>query len=395
MSGSMLPPLVEPGPPLTPEETARYARHLTLPEVGIEGQRRLRNARVLVIGAGGLGSPVLLYLAAAGVGIIGVVDDDHVELSNLHRQVLHGVDDLGRAKVDSARDAVAALDPAVTVRTHPVRLTSDNVLDLFAQYDLVVDGADNFATRYLVADAGEITRTPVVWGSILRFDGQVSTFWPGHGPLYRDLFPLPPAPGEVPSCAQAGVLGALCGSVGSAMAAEVVRLVTGAGRSFVGRLMVHDALRGTWEEIPVRPDPRRAPVTELGNDESSCDVATPRPAPTDEVGPNELAGLVVDSTSAVTVVDVREQSEFATLRLPTARLLPLDRLLADPELLPEGPVVLHCQSGVRSARALTAVQAHGRHDVRHLAGGIQAWLLAGLPVESDSREERQDDGDVR
>lgn len=259
-----LPPLVEPGPPLTDAERARYARHLLLPEIGDVGQRRLRAARVCVIGAGGLGAPVLQYLAAAGVGRIGVVDDDVVDVTNLQRQVIHGHADVGRPKVDSAAESVRAIDPGVEVVPHRVRLAEDTV-DLLADYDVVVDGADNFPTRYLVNDACVRLGLPEVWGSVLRFDAQVSVFWgrppagvPAAGVDLRDLFPEPPAEGTVPSCAVAGVLGALCGQVGSLMATEVVKLVTGVGRPLLGRVAVLDALAGVWREVPLRPSGRRA-----------------------------------------------------------------------------------------------------------------------------------------
>uniref|UniRef100_UPI000B27A009 ThiF family adenylyltransferase n=1 Tax=Cellulosimicrobium cellulans TaxID=1710 RepID=UPI000B27A009 len=280
-----LAPLVAPGRELTTEELERYARHLSLPGVGPEGQRRLAAARVLVVGAGGLGSPALLYLAAAGVGTIGIVDDDAVDTSNLQRQVIHGGADVGRRKVDSARDAIGDVNPHVRVVAHPVRLDADNALDVLRGYDVVLDGADNFPTRYLVSDAAEVLGIPVVWGSIYRFQGQVSVFWgrprfasdpaadvdaPGRdagaaprGVTYRDVFPVPPPPGAAPDCATGGVLGAMCGTVGSVMATEALKLVTGAGTTLLGRLAVYDALDLTWRQLAVRPDPTRAPVTEV------------------------------------------------------------------------------------------------------------------------------------
>jgi sulfur-carrier protein adenylyltransferase/sulfurtransferase len=263
-----LPPLVAPSAePLSPEELARYSRHLALPGIGVEGQRRLRAARVLVVGAGGLGSPALLYLAAAGVGTIGIVDDDRVETSNLQRQVIHGGSDVGRPKVDSARDAIAEVNPHVDVRVHAHRLDASNVLDVLAGYDVVLDGTDNFATRYLVGDAAEIAGIPCVWGSIFRFQGQVAVFWAtppvGEGVVYRDVFPEPPPPGTVPDCATGGVLGAMCGAIGSVMATEAIKLVTGAGRTLLGRLAVYDSLDLTWRHLTVRADPARVPVTAL------------------------------------------------------------------------------------------------------------------------------------
>ena len=248
-------PLVEPADGLSPAEVERYSRHLIIPEIGSLGQRRLKNAKVLVIGAGGLGSPALLYLAAAGVGTLGIVDDDDVDLSNLQRQVIHGVADVGRPKIESARDAIAALNPLVDVRLHNVRLDASNALDLFAGYDLILDGADNFATRYLVNDAAAILGKPYVWGSIFRFDGQVSVFWEQHGPTYRDLYPEAPPAGSVPSCGEGGVFGMLCAAVGSLMVTEAVKLITGVGRSLLGRVALFDALGGSWREIKVSRDP--------------------------------------------------------------------------------------------------------------------------------------------
>ncbi|HEU5241682.1 MAG TPA: molybdopterin-synthase adenylyltransferase MoeB, partial [Ornithinibacter sp.] len=249
------PPLVPPGPELTAQERTRYARHLLLPGLGTDGQRRLRAARVLVVGAGGLGSPALLYLAAAGVGTIGVVDDDVVETTNLQRQVVHGVADVGRPKTASAAEAVHAISPETEVVEHRERLDAGNALDVVADYDLVLDGADNFPTRYLVGDACARLGVPHVWGSVFRFDGQVSVWWAGEGPCYACVFPHQPPTDAVPSCAVGGVLGAVCAGIGSVMATEAVKLVTGTGEPLVGRLLVHDALRQTWDTLPVAADP--------------------------------------------------------------------------------------------------------------------------------------------
>ena len=276
-TGNPLPgPLVEPADGLSPEEVERYSRHLIIPEIGAIGQRRLKNAKVLVIGAGGLGSPALLYLAAAGVGTLGIIDDDDVDLSNLQRQVIHGVADVGRPKIESARDAIAALNPLVDVRLHNVRLDASNALELFAGYDLILDGADNFATRYLVNDAAAILGKPYVWGSIFRFDGQVSVFWEQHGPTYRDLYPEAPPAGSVPSCGEGGVFGMLCAAVGSLMVTEAVKLITGVGRSLLGRVALYDALGGTWREIKVARDPAAERVTELTDYEAFCGIAPRR-----------------------------------------------------------------------------------------------------------------------
>ncbi|OMH36972.1 molybdopterin-synthase adenylyltransferase MoeB [Tersicoccus sp. Bi-70] len=374
-----LPPLVEPAELLTREETARYSRQVILPDVGLDGQRRLKNARVLVVGAGGLGSPVLLYLAAAGVGTIGVIDDDVVDTSNLQRQVIHRVEDVGRLKVDSAADAVTALNPLVTVVRHAERLTAATALDLLGRYDLVIDGTDNFATRYLVSDAAELTGRPVVWGSILRFDGQVSVFWGRHGPTYRDLFPEPPAPGSVPDCATAGVFGALCAAVGSMMATEAIKLITGTGVTLLGRILVFDALTAAWRELRVAPDPGRRPVTGL---ESDADDTAAEPLATDPDVPTitatDLAALLADRDAGrveVDVIDVREAPEAAIVAIEGARLVPMDELLSGRETVDPGrPVVLHCKAGTRSAVVARHLIAAGHADVRHLDGGILAWV---------------------
>ncbi len=381
--GDVLPPLVAPAAGLSPEELRRYDRHLLLPQVGLTGQLRLKNARVLVVGAGGLGSPVLAYLAAAGVGVLGVVDDDVVEVSNLQRQIVHGQDDVGRAKVDSAAESVASWNPHVQVRTHRTRVTAENAMELLADYDLVADGTDNFATRYLLNDACALAGKPYVWASILRFDGQLSVFWAGHGPCYRCLFPEPPAPGTVPSCAEGGVLGVLCGAVGSAQAAEVVKLVTGAGEPLVGRLALHDALAPSWDTLPVAADPR-CPL--CGDEPTITSLATARPGPGSEdeellpsVEAEELRRMLAERERGerrFTLVDVREPHEHEVSRIEGAVLVP--RSLVDahgwPEDLGAGePLVLYCRSGVRSATSLRELRAAGRADVTHLTGGLDAW----------------------
>src|SRR6476469_4663221 len=275
-----IPPLVAPGPELTTEQKARYARHILLPEVGVDGQRRLANARVLVVGAGGLGSPALMYLAAAGVGTIGVVDDDVVDASNLQRQVVHGVADVGRPKTESAAETVAAINPLVTVVRHDLRLTSENALEVLADYDVVLDGADNFATRYLVNDACVLLGLPHVWGSIYRFDGQVSVWFAGVGPCYRCVFPEPPPPDAVPSCATGGVLGVLCAAIGSVQVAEAIKLIVGQGDPLVGRLLVNDALRQTWDSLRVSQNPAcplcgdHPTIHELVDYEAFCGLST-------------------------------------------------------------------------------------------------------------------------
>jgi molybdopterin/thiamine biosynthesis adenylyltransferase/rhodanese-related sulfurtransferase len=369
-------PLVEPGPELDPEQVLRYSRHVLLPDVGSVGQRRLTAARVLVVGAGGLGSPVITYLAAAGVGTIGVVDDDVVDHSNLQRQVLHGTADVGRPKVDSAAEAVAAINPLVRVESHQVRLTAQNALDVLRGYHLVVDGADNFATRYLVSDACALLGVPEVWGSVFRFDAQVSVFWAGQGPTYRDLFPEPPPPGAVPSCAEGGVLGAMCGAVGSVMATEAVKLLTGTGEPLVGRLLVLDALAMTWRTLTLRPDPQATPVTSLVDTAAACEVPDRLP-PDAVVGAVELARLLRETPDEVLLVDVRGADEHALVAIPGAVLVPLSRILsgdAVAELPRDRRIVLHCKSGGRSEQALRALRDSGFTDVAHLDGGVLAWV---------------------
>jgi adenylyltransferase/sulfurtransferase len=407
---SAIPPLVGPGPELTVEEIERYSRHLTLAQVGEIGQRRLTNARVLVIGAGGLGAPVLHYLAAAGVGTIGIVDDDRVSVSNLQRQVLHGVEDVGDLKTESAARALARLNPLVTVRQYPVRLNAQNARDIVAGYDLVLDGADNFGTRYLVSDACALAGIPCVWGSILRFEGRVSVFWSGRGPTYRDLHPEPPPAGEVPSCAEGGVLGMLPGTIGSIMAAEAVKLVTGIGESLLGRLLLHDALAMTWRELRVVADPAAPPVTEVsdgvtradglgvcvrgpgtaGESGAGPDAATPEGGGPTSSGPVVTAEMLdrrAAGSAEFALVDVREEWERRLVSIPGAIPVALDALLDQGiEALPVEargvPVVLHCKAGGRSARALARLQpdfANREETVRHLDGGVLAWVRDVAP----------------
>ncbi|MFI7481530.1 molybdopterin-synthase adenylyltransferase MoeB [Kocuria sp. M1R5S2] len=385
---SPLPPLVAPGPDLTREELERYARHLTLPGIGPEGQRRLKNARVLVVGAGGLGSPALQYLAAAGVGTIGIVDDDVVAVSNLQRQVVHTTADVGRPKAESAADAVAALNPLVDVRTHTVRLGADNAVEILGGYDLVLDGADNFATRYVVSDAAALTGTPCVWGSILRFEGQVSVFWAGHGPTYRDLYPEAPPDGEVPSCAEGGVFGMLPATVGSVMVTEAVKLITGTGEPLLGRILLHDALAMTWREMRLAADPDAAPVTAVVEPEAVC--ALPGAGPTETLSAPELARLLERrerGEASFALVDVREDWERELVAIPGALAVPLQELLdrgadALPAEARGADLVLHCKAGARSATALEALRpffARREERVRHLEGGVLAWVAQVEP----------------
>ncbi len=391
-------PLVEPLEHLPAEQSLRYARHLSLAEFGDEAQRRLANARVLVIGAGGLGAPTLLYLAAAGVGTLGIIDDDLVDESNLQRQVIHGMSDLDRPKVESARDTIRDINPYVSVELHQHRLDNSNAVELFGQYDLILDGTDNFATRYLVADACEIADKPYVWGSILRFNGQVSVFWASHGPTYRDLFPEPPAPGSVPSCAEGGVLGVLPGSIGTMMATEAIKLITGMGEPLLGRLLVHDALAMTYDVLDLAPDPHRVPVTALTDYHVLCGVAT---TPTDaqeepmesEITPAQLKTWLDERAEGkrhFVLVDVREPFERDINQIEGAVSIPMDRFASGEamgeldELTDHGqvPIVLHCKVGGRSGRCLDFLHAQGRTDAVHLGGGIDAWVDEIEPHQS-------------
>ncbi|WP_237571843.1 adenylyltransferase/sulfurtransferase MoeZ [Mycolicibacterium lacusdiani] len=377
-----MPPLVEPAASLTREEVARYSRHLIIPDLGVDGQKRLKNARVLVIGAGGLGSPTLLYLAAAGVGTIGIVEFDVVDESNLQRQIIHGQSDIGRSKAQSARDSIKEINPLVDVRLHEVRLEPDNAVELFEQYDLILDGTDNFATRYLVNDAAVLAGKPYVWGSIYRFEGQVSVFWEdapnGLGLNYRDLYPEPPPPGMVPSCAEGGVLGILCASIASVMGTEAIKLLTGIGDPLLGRLMVYDALDMTYRTIKIRKDPATPKITELIDYEAFCGVVSDEAAQAASgatVTPRELREML-DSGKKVALIDVREPVEWDINHIDGAELIPKSALEAGDGLarLPHDRVpVLYCKTGVRSAEALAAVKKAGFADALHLQGGIVAW----------------------
>ena len=374
-----LPPLVEPADGLTIDEVRRYSRHLIIPEVAMTGQKRLKNAKVLCVGAGGLGSPALMYLAAAGVGTLGIVDFDTVDESNLQRQIIHGQSDIGRSKATSARDSVREINPLVNVIVHETRLDNDNVMDIFAGYDLILDGTDNFATRYLVNDAAVLLHKPYVWGSIYRFDGQVSVFWDDYGPNYRDLYPVPPPPGMVPSCAEGGVLGVLCACIGSAMVNEAIKLITGIGTTLVGRLLVFDALEMEWTEIKIRKDPNTAPVTELIDYESFCGVVSDE-AQAAAAGSTILATdlkELIDAEKPIFLVDVREPAEWEIVRIPGATLIPKDEILRGEALasLPQDrQIVMYCKTGVRSAETLAAVKNAGFADAVHVQGGVTAWV---------------------
>lgn len=379
---SSLPPLVQPAAELTRDEVARYSRHLIIPDFGIDGQKRLKNARVLVIGAGGLGSPTLLYLAAAGVGTIGIVEFDVVDESNLQRQIIHGQSDVGRSKALSARDSILEINPLVTVNLHEFRLDTDNAVPLFEQYDLILDGTDNFATRYLVNDAAVLAHKPYVWGSIYRFSGQVSVFWEdapdGRGLNYRDLYPEPPAPGTVPSCAEGGVLGILCASVASVMGTEAIKLITGIGTPLLGRLMIYDALDMTYRTIAIRKDPATPKITELIDYDEFCGVvsdAAAEAAADSTVTPLELRDMI-DAGKPVALIDVREPAEWAINHIEGAELIPKSTLDSGAGLarVPQDRIaVLYCKTGIRSAEALLALKQAGFADALHLQGGIVAW----------------------
>ena len=384
-----LPPLVAPAAELTVDEVRRYSRHIIIPDVGMDGQKRLKNAKVLCVGAGGLGSPALMYLAAAGVGTLGIVEFDTVDESNLQRQIIHGQSDVGRSKAQSAADSVREINPLINVNVHETRLDNDNVMEIFSQYDLIVDGTDNFATRYMVNDACVLLNKPYIWGSIYRFDGQASVFWSEYGPCYRCLYPEPPPPGMVPSCAEGGVLGVLCASIGSIQVNEAIKVLAGIGDPLVGSLMVYDALEMSYRKIKVRKDPNcavcspNATVTELIDYDYFCGAVS-----------DAAKDAIVDSTISVrqlkdmlderdkgerdfVLIDVREQNEWDIVNIPGAVLIPKNEFLLGDALtrLPQDrPVVLHCKAGGRSAEVLAVVKGAGFGDAVHVGGGVLAWV---------------------
>ena len=380
-----LPPLVTPADELTVDEVRRYSRHLIIPDVGMTGQKRLKNARVLCVGAGGLGSPALLYLAAAGVGTLGIVDFDVVDESNLQRQIIHGQSDVGRPKAESARDSIRELNPLVNVVLHTERLDSDNAMEIFAQYDLIVDGTDNFATRYLVNDACVLLGKPYVWGSIYRFDGQASVFWAEYGPCYRCLYPEPPPPGMVPSCGEGGVLGVLCASIGSIQVNEAIKVITGIGEPLAGRLMIYDALEMSYRTVRVRKDPECAvcgknpTITELIDYEEFCGAVSEdalNAASGSTITATELKAML-DNDEKIFLIDVREPNEYEIVSIPGSVLIPKDQFLNGSALekLPQDRrIVLHCKSGARSAECLAVVHNAGFSDAVHVGGGVLAWV---------------------
>ena len=371
------PPLVDPGPALSAQQARRYSRQIVIPQIQESGQERIRNAKVLCIGAGGLGSPALMYLAAAGVGTIGIVDFDTVDETNLHRQVLYGQSDIGKKKVDVAKSKIEESNPLVSVSTYPVRINPSNVLEIMAGYDIVIDATDNFATRYLINDAAVLLNKPYVWGSVNRFDGQAAVFWSSLGPCYRCLHPEPPAPGTVQNCADAGVLGVLCASIASIQVNEVIKAITGIGELQIGKLMIYEALEAEHSKIDIHKNPlcvicgeNPTQVSLLENYESFCGVAS---AP--EISVEDLKKKFAANDDFI-LIDVREPDEFASSRIPGSVLIPkahfFDATALD--LLPrDKEIILHCRSGVRSAHCLAIIQGAGFMNSRHLGGGILAW----------------------
>jgi adenylyltransferase/sulfurtransferase len=376
-------PVVDLREDLDLDEIRRYSRHLIMPEVAMDGQQRLKAAKVLCIGAGGLGSPVAMYLAAAGVGTLGIVEFDVVDETNLQRQIIHGQSDIGRSKAESARDTIAEINPNVNVVLHETRLDSSNALEILKDYDLVVDGTDNFPTRYLVNDACVLLHKPYVWGSIFRFEGQASVFWADRGPCYRCLYPEPPPPGMVPSCAEGGVLGVLCATIGSIQATEAVKLLIGAGNPLIGRLKLYDALEMELKTIRVRKDPScpicgdDPSIHELIDYEEFCGIRGAEPEIEGEVPsvtPDELARLMKGERKPV-LVDVREPFEVDISRLPfEQKLMPMNEVVNRVhELSTADDIVLYCRSGARSAQATQFLQSIGYTKVRNLTGGINAY----------------------
>ncbi|ASY26675.1 adenylyltransferase/sulfurtransferase MoeZ [Candidatus Planktophila versatilis] len=389
------PPLVTPGPALTVAEVRRYSRHLIIPDVAMAGQQRMMNAKVLCVGAGGLGSPALMYLAAAGIGTLGIVEYDTVDESNLQRQIIHGQSDIGKSKAQSAKEKIAEINPYVNVITHETRLDNSNVMEIFSQYDIIVDGTDNFATRYLVNDACVLLKKPYVWGSIYRFDGQASVFWAEYGPCYRCLYPEPPPPGMVPSCAEGGVLGVLCATIGSIQTTEAIKVLTGVGEPLIGSLMVYDALDMSFRKIKVRKDPNCPLCSQnptqtalLPDYEAFCGVlsdAAQEASAGSTITVQELKSKI-DAQENYYLIDVREPSEYEIVKIPTAHLIPKQGFIDGSVLatLPQDrPIILHCKSGVRSAECLAILKDAGFSDASHVFGGVVAWakqIDTSLPV---------------
>ncbi len=371
------PPLVNPGPALSGEQARRYSRQIVIPQIQASGQERIRNAKVLCIGAGGLGSPALMYLAAAGVGTIGIVDFDTVDETNLHRQILFGQSDIGKKKVDVARTKIQESNPLVAVNIYPLRIDTTNVLEIMSNYDIIIDATDNFATRYLINDAAVLLNKAYVWGSVNRFDGQAAIFWSSLGPCYRCLHPTPPAPGTVQNCAEAGVLGVLCASIASMQVNEVIKAITGIGELQIGKLMIYEALEAEYSKIDIHKNPQcvicsvnPTQINLLENYESFCGVVAEA-----EISAKELKNKFASNDDFL-LVDVREPEEFADSRIPGSVLIPVAGFVDASafKLLPrDKEIILHCRSGIRSATCLALIQKAGFTNSRHLDGGIVAW----------------------
>jgi adenylyltransferase/sulfurtransferase len=363
---------------LTQEEVSRYSRHLIMPEVGVAGQEKLKAAKVLLIGTGGLGAPVAMYLAAAGVGTIGLVDFDVVDVSNLQRQVIHGTKDIGKKKIDSAEETMRDINPLINIIKHEVALSSANALEILKDYDIIADGTDNFPTRFLINDACVLLNKPNVYASIFRFEGQATIFAAEGGPCYRCLYPEPPPPGLVPSCAEGGVLGILPGVVGLLQATEVVKLILGAGEPLIGRLLLYDALAMKFRELKLRKNPECLCATgqvKLIDYEQFCGIPKqPEPPPMSaEISPKEVKALI-DAKENFVLIDVREPHEFQIGRIPTSTLIPLGDLPKKvAELDPNANYVLHCKMGGRSAKGCDVLRQAGFKNVRNMTGGISAW----------------------
>jgi adenylyltransferase/sulfurtransferase len=374
-------PLIKDPAPLSNDEIRRYSRHLIMPNVGMEGQGRLKASKVLLVGTGGLGSPLAMYLAAAGVGTIGLVDFDVVDESNLQRQVIHGTKDIGKRKTDSARETILDINPTVQVNVHETALRSDNALEIIKPYDLVIDGTDNFPTRYLVNDACVLLGKPNVYGSIFRFDGQLAVFYAAEGPCYRCMFPEPPPPGMVPSCAEGGVFGVICATIGAGQATEGIKLLTGIGEPLIGRMQIYDALEARWQTIRVNKDPecpvcgKNPTVTELIDYEQFCGVPANDHETADDAVEWQITPPEFEAVrDRVRVIDVRDPHEYEISRIPGAELIPLDELPGRMrELDSSEDIVLHCKSGARSMQALELLHDAGFAKLRNLQGGINAY----------------------
>ena len=366
--------LVDPGRALTDDEKSRYSRHLLIPSIDLVGQERIINAKILCIGAGGLGSPTIMYLAAAGVGLIGIADFDKVEINNLQRQIIHTQADIGKNKAQSANEKVIALNPNIEVVLHEVRIDESNALEIFKNYDLIIDGTDNFATRYLINDAAAILGKPYIWGSIYRFDGQVSVFWSKFGPCYRCLHPTPPTAGSVPSCAEGGVFGVLCGAIGSVQSNEAIKLITGLGKPLLGDLLIYDALESSYQKISIIKN-QNCPICNgtqtnlLTNYEAFCNPNS------ESITAKELSNKF-ETNSDFLLIDVREPDEYATNSIPGAILIPKGKFedgSAFQAIPRDKEIILHCRSGVRSANCLALLRTAGYKNITHLEGGIIAW----------------------